>query len=382
MPKKFIIFILSAAGFLPILLFPQPQERYFDQAPDVCNQLRLTILYPSVGSIRSLAELRTQGLIPQKNLLVIGVYHQKEMTPYDESKQLVNKKNLDWIKFHRLSEELEKEKIFQENSLTSEFKKIFQKSDGIIFFGGADIPPSLYHQNTNLLTRIRTPYRHYLELSFLYHLLGGFQDEDFNAFLQSQPQFPLLGICLGCQSLNVAAGGTLVQDIPSQKYGKNYMEEVIALGRENWHTNPFVFLFPEKIFSQSLSPYQLHPIKLLDSTKFTEEMGFMTEENPWVLSSHHQMVDKPGKGFKVAATSMDGEVVEAIQHQEYPCVLGVQFHPEFSGLWDQTRKFKMAPEDTKEKSLLSLLEKNPPSIAFHKELWSWFVEKLKAYHQK
>lgn len=382
MPKKFIIFILSAAGFLPILLFPQPQERYFDQAPDVCNQLRLTILYPSVGSIRSLAELRSQGLIPQKNLLVIGVYHQKEMTPYDESKQLVNKKNLDWIKFHRLSEELEKEKIFQENSLTSEFKKIFQKSDGIIFFGGADIPPSLYHQNTNLLTRIRTPYRHYLELSFLYHLLGGFQDEDFNAFLQSQPQFPLLGICLGCQSLNVAAGGTLVQDIPSQKYGKNYMEEVIALGRENWHTNPFVFLFPEKIFSQSLSPYQLHPIKLLDSTKFTEEMGFMTEENPWVLSSHHQMVDKPGKGFKVAATSMDGEVVEAIQHQEYPCVLGVQFHPEFSGLWDQTRKFKMAPEDTKEKSLLSLLEKNPPSIAFHKELWSWFVEKLKAYHQK
>ena len=51
-----------------------------------------------------------------------------------------------------------------------------------------------------------------------------------------------------------------------------------------------------------------------------------------------QMVDKLGEGIKIAATSLDGKVVEAIEHRKYPSVLGVQFHPEFPILWDQTKK--------------------------------------------
>ena len=272
--------------------------------------------------------------------------------------------------------------LFQKNSLDAEFNEIFKKSDGIIFFGGADIPPYIYHEKTNLLTQIHTPYRHFLELSFIFHLLGGFQNKDFKAFLEFNPQFPVLGICLGCQSLNVATGGTLIQDIPSEIYGKMYLEDVISSPPESWHTNPFIRLYPEKAVSQNLFPYIMHPIKLRKKAKFVSSLGFQAEDSPYVLSAHHQMVDKLGKGMKIAATSLDGKVVEAIEHQAYPNVLGTQFHPEFPILWDQAKKFKMRPEDKQEKSLLSILKNNPPSFAFHKKIWSWFCEKLVAYHKK
>jgi len=313
---------------------------------------------------------------------VIGVYHEKETTPYTKSIEFIKEKNLEWFKFHKLSGEFEREALFQKNSLTHEFEQIFKKSDGVIFFGGADIPPYLYNQKTSLLTQIHTPYRHFLELSFVFHLLGGFQDEDFKALLEFEPQFPLLGICLGCQSLNVGTGGTLIQDIPSVVYGKMYWEDLMVLPRQMWHHNPFASLYPEKIGSQNLMPYHMHPIKFFLGTKFIQELGFNSKDNPYVLSAHHQIVDKLGKGMKTSATSMDGKVVEAIEHEKYPNVLGVQFHPEFPMLWDTTKKFKMVPDDKEETSLRSFLEKNPPSLNFHKKLWSWFSEKLKAYHKK
>jgi putative glutamine amidotransferase len=55
---------------------------------------------------------------------------------------------------------------------------------------------------------------------------------------------------------------------------------------------------------------------------------------PLVLSSHHQAIEELGKGWKVAATSVDGVIIEAIEHGVYPHVLGVQFHPEKPGLYD------------------------------------------------
>ena len=74
----------------------------------------------------------------------------------------------------------------------------------------------------------------------------------------------MLGICLGCQTLNIGIGGTLIQDIPFQKYGKKFLEEVIALGKENWHTNPLARLFPE----EKIIPINMHPIKLKKNGKF------------------------------------------------------------------------------------------------------------------
>jgi len=368
-----ILFLLISST----LLFPQVEQKFFDGPSLSSGNLILTIFHPSQDTIRSLMELRKQNLIPTEKLTIVGVYHQQELTNYEQSIELVQENNLIWIKFHKLTAEIQKGKIFQENSLTAEFKKILTHSDGLIFFGGPDIPPNLYHQKTTILTRIQTPYRHFLELSFIFHLLGGFQDKEFKAWLESEPQFPILGICLGSQSLNVATGGTLLQDIPFQIYGKLYLEDIISLGPQNWHTNPYARLYPQ----YKLLPYNMHPIRLRPDSMFITSLGFKVNDTPYVISSHHQMVKTLGKGFQVAATSLDGKVVEAIEHQKYPNVLGLQFHPEFPILWDQSKKFRTTPDQKNEINLFSILKDNPPSLAFHQKIWAWFFHKIEDYHK-
>jgi len=377
--NKIFIFVISIFALICSCKSPLTLEsdRYFDTAKPVSNEVRLTILYPSLGSLHSLIELKKQGLIAVENLVVIGVFHEKERTDYQKSIEFVKKNRIDWIKFHKLSGNINKDTLFKQNCLSNEFKNIFKKSDGIIFFGGADIPPYIYNEKTDLLTSISTPYRHFLELSFIFHLLGGSQDTKFKPFLESRPKFPILGICLGEQSLNIGTGGTLIQDIWSEKYGKKYLEDVISLGRENWHTNPYARLYPE----EKLLSYNMHPIKLCENGKFISDFGLKKNDTPFVVSSHHQMVEKPGEGIKIIATSLDGKVVEAIGHDKYPNMLGIQFHPEFPIIWDNSTKCKITPQDKEEKTLLSVLKNNPPSLAFHKKIWSWFGQKLIQSHK-
>jgi len=377
MNKTFII------SFALILLclginFCKPIKTSLETAGFTSEDIKLTIFYPSTGSLRALIELRKQGLIPLEKLKVLGVYHEKERMDYKRSMKLVQENNIDWIAFHKLSGEISKNNLFQKNSLTEEFQEIFKNSDGIIFFGGADIPPYLYNERTSLLTQIATPYRHFLELSFVFHLLGGFQNEDFTAFLNAEPQFPVLGICLGSQSLNIGTGGTMVQDIPSEIHGADTFEDVIAMDRENWHLNPLARLYPEK----NLFPYSMHPIKLLKNGKFVQEFGFKKEDQPYILSAHHQMAGDLGKGLKVIATSLDEKVVEAIAHERFPNVLGVQFHPEFPILWVSSQTFKMDSTDEEEFNLPDILKNNPPSLAFHKNIWAWFSEKIEQHHTR
>jgi putative glutamine amidotransferase len=309
---------------------------------------------------------------------MIGVFHEKESTDYQASMAYVKNAGLDWVKFHKLSAELHQDTLFKKNALSAEFEEIFKKSDGVLFSGGADIPPQIYKERTNLLTQIETSYRSFLELSFIFHLLGGFQEDHIKPLLDSSPQFPVLGICLGGQSLNVGTGGTLVQDVWSEVYGANYFEDVLNLARENWHTNPLDRLYPE----EKLIGYFLHRIKFIEAGKFCTELGFNKDDTPLILSAHHQMAGKLGKGMKIAASSLDGKVVEAIEHGKYPNVLGVQFHPDFPILYEAEKKYRFAPEDKEEKSLLSILEENPPSLAFNKKIWSWFSEKLAEYHRQ
>ncbi len=355
----------------------QPPERFFDTAEPISEEVRLTILYPSMGSIRALTELLEQELITIENLTVIGVYHENERTDYQRSIEYVGENDLRWFKFHKISGELSKDTLFQKNTCSEEFEMIFNKSDGVIFFGGADIPPYIYGEKTNLLSGISTTYRHFLELSFIFHLLGGFQDEDFTPLLESEPEFPALGICLGAQSLNVGTGGTLTQDIWSEKYGKKFAEDVFTLGKENWHNNPFARVYPE----ERLIRYNLHRIKLDKEGKFCSALGFEEEDTPFIISSHHQMVKKPGKGMTIIATSLDGKVSEAIEHIKYPHVLGTQFHPEFPILWDTVQKFRIIPQDEEGINLNSFLKDNPPSWNFHQKIWAWLEERLVESHK-
>ena len=378
-----ILFILFICCLFSISsVWCQSDQRYFDESPRKSDNVRLLVLNPTKGNIQTLAELRRQNLLPIQNLTVIGLFHEKQVEDrvvarsYEDAAKFAEENGHDWIKFHRLEQGLDRKTLFQNNDLSEELIKIFSYSDGLILFGGDDIPPVLYGKKTSLLADIGTPYRSYLETSVVFHLLGGWQDENFECHLESFPEFAILGLCLGSQSLNVGTGGTLFQDIPSEVYGKTHIEDIIAMSRENWHENPYSDLFPQDFRSSNM-----HRIKLAEEGKFVHDWGFDKMDTPYIYSSHHQAVRKLGKGIRPIATSLDGKVIEAIEHDRYPHVLGVQFHPESRNMWDPKKKSRLTPDEKEETNLISILENNPPSLAFHKKLWSWFSQKLEAAHK-
>lgn len=113
---------------------------------------------------------------------------------------------------------------------------------------------------------------------------------------------PVMGICRGIQVLNVAAGGTLYQDIPGQIPG--------ALD----HSTPD---------GGDVSAVR-HDINVLPGTLLARLAG---EEPMGVNSSHHQSVKVVAPGFVASGRSSDG-VIEAIERPGSRFVLGVQWHPE------------------------------------------------------
>jgi putative glutamine amidotransferase len=364
---------LSLGLFSPEL--PGDVEREASRATD---KITIIALYPSVGTIMDLMTLRQNKLIDIPNFQVVGVYHEREKTDYGKSKAFVAQNSLDWISFFPISASISAETVFRKNACTPEFEKVSSQADGIIFFGGPDIPPSLYKEKTSLLTIIEDPFRHFLEVSFAFHLLGGYQDDSFQSLLEKRPDFPVLGLCLGCQSLNVGTGGTLTQDIWSEVFGVTTLEDAIALGLPSWHSNPYARLLPQDKFSGFI----FHEIQFAEEGRFQKEIGWNRKDHPFVFSSHHQQAEKPGKGFRVIASSLDGKVVEAIEHERYRHVLGVQFHPEAWVLLNPAYQTKFTPEDKEPLSPKAYLEKRPPSLQFHQKLWSWVSRAWLEQHRK
>ena len=122
---------------------------------------------------------------------------------------------------------------------------------------------------------------------------------------------PILGICRGHQILNVAAGGTLIQDIPSE-----------VKGAEQHHD-------PERAHWEAV-----HDIRILPGTRLHAILG---KEKVAVNSFHHQAVEKLGAGLQASAWADGDRVIEGI---EMPgrFVMGVQWHPE--GFWNQAETFQ------------------------------------------
>jgi putative glutamine amidotransferase len=366
--KKMIVAIIFVSLWV-VRASSQTPPRFFDTVKEPHQGSRLTICYPSSGTLKAILALKDQGLLPPAPFELVGIYQAKERTNYKDAQKFVETNKLSWIKFHEVTAQLGPADLFRLNAATKEFKDIFDKSDGLIFFGGPDIPPGAYGQKTSLLTRIEDPNRHYFELSLVFHLLGGSQDASFKGFLETRPNFPVLGICLGMQTLNTGTGGTLVQDVWADTYGKAFVEDIILMGQSNWHTNPWPHLDP---LDRKLLPYMLHPIKLDPQSMFCAELKFKPGDEPYIMSAHHQAAGRIGQGFRPAATSLDGKVVEAVEHTRYPHVLGVQFHPEFPMLWDAEPKYKFTPRDKDFFGILAYLKAHPPSFDFHKKLWLWF----------
>ena len=113
---------------------------------------------------------------------------------------------------------------------------------------------------------------------------------------------PVLGICHGCQAINVAMGGTLVQDIPGE-YGDEIDHRAPSGTGEYAHE---VVFEPDSILNGS-------------------HEAFRARTN----SAHHQSIDRVGDGLKVVACTGDG-VVEAVEGESpsEQFILGVQWHPE------------------------------------------------------
>lgn len=380
MKRRAILIVLALGVLGPLLglrLPAQAPDRYLDDVAASDTNVRLVVFNPEPSNVRALEALRKNLIIDIPNLTVIGVYHVKQTGKFDESRKYVQENNLGWFKFHEVSAEISEPAVFRKNACTPEFEAIVQKADGVIFFGGPDIPPSVFGKKTNLLTEITDPYRHYLELSAVFHFLGGAQDGAFQALLDSRPRFPVLGICLGFQTLNVGTGGTLIQDIWAEVYGKTTVEDAIALGPEQWHNNPYRLLYP----LDKLMGYNFHTLQFGDKSQFVTAMGFKTGDHPRILSSHHQAVETLGKDLVAVATSRDGKIIEAMEHKKFPNVLGVQFHPEHPMLWNTEPRFRQKPGDSLT-SYNAILTGTPPSLEFNKAIWKWFAARLVESHGK
>ena len=123
-------------------------------------------------------------------------------------------------------------------------------------------------------------------------------------------QMPMLGICRGIQTLVMALGGKVVQDIGSQGVREKREESSIDVKHSQNADRS------EPTHSVVVEP---------DSALYHIYSGRI-----FVNSFHHQAVSDPGERFRVTARSADG-VIEAIESREYKSIMGVQWHPECLG---------------------------------------------------
>ncbi|HRX32130.1 MAG TPA: gamma-glutamyl-gamma-aminobutyrate hydrolase family protein [Tenuifilaceae bacterium] len=326
----------------------------------------LVITHPTVSNLKTFSYLIDSGVISLNgNYRVVGIFSDRENYDYSLSEKFIKDSSLTHFFLLPVRTPLSIDGVYKENACTAEFKQIFDASDGIIFTGGPDIPPSLYGDKMLLLTNVTDPYRHYMEVSLLFHLIGGEKDSLFHPFLSNRPDYPVLGICLGMQSMNVAAGGTLFQDIPSEVYGIKDVESELAFNPEAQHRNYNC----NYALNNDLVWGSFHHVNFT-SPFFQKIAG---GSNPMVLSSHHQAIRKLGEGYVAAGYSVDGKIIEAIKHAKYSCVIGVQFHPEPSLLYQKDAKILFAPNLPAQKSYVEICG-DSTGINFHKKFWRKFSE--------
>ena len=155
-------------------------------------------------------------------------------------------------------------------------------------------------------------------------------------------QLPMLGICRGIQTLAVALGGKVCQDIGSEELRVKSEEFATAVkhSQDADRSEPTHSVTIEEdstlfnIYKEKLSPLSSFLSPLL-----------------YVNSFHHQAVSEPGDKFRVVATAKDG-IVEAIESTEFKSIIGVQWHPEcmedglplFQWLVDEACAYRQAHE--------------------------------------
>jgi putative glutamine amidotransferase len=175
--------------------------------------------------------------------------------------------------------------------------RLLDRLDGLLLTGGIDIDPELFDQPPHPKLRRVDRRRDDLEIALIREALAR--------------NLPILGICRGMQVLNVARGGTLLQDLPSE----------IAGGERHDCPEP--------------RSRRVHRIGVDANTRLHDILG---EANVSVNSFHHQSVDRLGDSFVASARCDEDSVVEGIEMPEHCFVVGVQWHPET--FWDSPDSFQ------------------------------------------
>ena len=356
---------------LLLLLLPVSilQAQLLKPLPDHLDK-RILIAHPTVTNINILSTLATKGLIDLSNVQLIGLYHSNEKYDYSNAQSVLDTISSINMYLVELKDSLNSNKLYQKNDVSNEFIELFKNSSAVFFFGGPDIPPSIYGEEHNALTKVYDPYRHYFEASFIYHLLGGYQDKNYTALLKQKPNYLVHGICLGMQTMNIATGGSLIQDIPSEIYNRTESNGLSDLGKNEIHRNYYKQM--TKYEDLELTGFHFHKINF-EGSFFSKLTGAHKKATPTINSYHHQAVEKLGKGFKVSAKSTDGKVIEAIYHKKYPNVFGIQFHPERPGFYKPEDKVQFKP-DGKKKTLPEWIDQE--SMDFHKAYWKAINERI------
>lgn len=325
---------------------------------------------PTVQNIETINFLLNNNILQLSDVEFIGVYSSAENYDYSKSAEFIEKSELNIFHLQKVDGEQNLNQIFQKNEWSDIFYKLFNISAGILFFGGPDIQPEIYGQE-NTHSVVTDPNRHLFELSYLFHLLGGYQNESFIPYIAEKPNYFVSGFCLGMQSMNVATGGSMTQDIPSLTYKCNNANEIVKLKNDKMHRN-----YWQEISNDSLlMGINFHPIQYTANSFFPKIVKVKKISSPLVLSSHHQSILDLGKNLIVTALSTDRLVIEGIRHRVYPNVYAVQFHPEVPSLYTEGKKLKFAPDDTP-KSFHEII--SGESLEFHKKYWLTISKSIKS----
>ena len=162
--------------------------------------------------------------------------------------------------------------------------------DGVLLAGGGDVLPSIYGETAHPTFGAAEQGRDEYEIELVRRAL--------------EKDLPVFAICRGIQVLNVARGGTLIQDIPSEvthAEQHDLREPRVAIAHDVWVTSGSLL---ERLMRERAD-----------------------DESVQVNSRHHQAIKQLGEGLIVSGTAPDG-VIEAVEDPSRRFCLGVQWHPE------------------------------------------------------
>lgn len=168
-----------------------------------------------------------------------------------------------------------------------------QELDAFVLPGSpSDVDPSRYGAIKSPLTADADANRDTTDAAILTHAIDNLK--------------PVLAICYGCQALNVFQGGTLIQDVPTEKSAS------LTHGKTD-------------LAASAITGDLHHSATLTPGSRLAHLNGSTTAE---INTSHHQAIDRPGRNLRVTAEAPDG-IIEAVEFTgDAPWIVGVQWHPE------------------------------------------------------